>query len=150
MIRRWQVVLALLVAGAWWGPGVLPSDGANGDVIEVRSISGGGTTLHVKLLDAQSAAGNGVWIDVRDWPGRGSIEVSAIEAAGVVQLMASSAATKPTDATDGTKIGSDITTAGFTAVDLTCRWIKAKKSAADATPGNRLATVVVLIKSSLP
>ena len=112
---------------------------ANGDFITIDYDQ-----IRVKLLDAQVAADNGVWVEI---PGgytvktywASNLEEGAADA--TVDIMVSNAETKPADATDGT-IDLAMTTSTMAGTKQnTYRWIKAKK-ATGTTPA---ATTIILI-----
>lgn len=112
---------------------------ANGDWVEDGIIPGYGAYRLYRLLDAQAGAADGVWVDVRRFPGFKTVDVSGI-GTGTVQMRGSLEATKPADTTDASQIGSDITANGLNVYSSDVMWIKAKKSAA----GNSTATTVLL------
>jgi len=89
---------------------------------------------HIILADATDDTYTGTWIDVGEYQ-TACIHVVLTDT-GTVQVMgysgtAAGAGTKPADATDGTQIGSDITSTSVTSI-LTAlpRWLKTKVTAA--------------------
>jgi hypothetical protein len=85
-----------------------------------------------QLIDNAGATDSGVWVDFNQYR-TGSIDVTGTFVA-TLQLMGSNAQNIPSNVTDGNIIGSNITTAGLTAVTMPVRWIKVKVSA--YTSGN--------------
>lgn len=83
---------------------------------------------HIRLVDASDDTYTGTWVDCGDFQ-TGHIYVLLTDT-GTVQVMGSSAATRPTDATDGTQIGTDITATGFTSLTSLPRFLKTKVTAA--------------------
>lgn len=95
---------------------------ANGDTVERLAAF-----EHIKLIDAVTATTSGQWVDVGEYVAA-DIEVNLATSA-TVQVFGSSAAAKPANATDGTQIGSNITTDSFTALAALPRWLKIKVTA---------------------
>jgi len=95
---------------------------ANGEIVAKYKLA-----LHVKLLDAQVAATDGVWMDMGDYA-EGTFEVSGITVA-TVQLRGSNAAVRPVNTVHGTQLGTDITADSHRDVAILPRWLKARISA---------------------
>lgn len=87
----------------------------------------GFTLLEATLLNGVTATGNGEWFDVAGFHPC-SFQISGITVA-TVQFRGSNAPTKPADASDEFKLGSDVTADALVALDAPVRWIKAKVSA---------------------
>ena len=79
------------------------------------------------LQDAATATSNGVWVEAKKFLAS-SIHVTGITNA-TVQIYGANTRTKPADATDHIKIGSDITADGIVSIAYPVRWLKAKISA---------------------
>jgi hypothetical protein len=99
-----------------------------------------------KLLDAQSATSNGVWVEVPDGFVFRSFESTTLEEGAsdaTVDIMVSNDVAKPLDATDG-PVTVALDNVGPTlagAKTESYRWVKAKKTAG-TTP---VATTVIMV-----
>lgn len=115
---------------------------ANGDITEIDR-----NRFMVKLLDAQTNASNGVWVEVPpDFTFRSFVASSLEEGAtdATIDIMVSNDATKPADGTDGptsVQLTNASATAYAAAKTESYRWVKAKKTAG-TTP---IATTVMLV-----
>lgn len=108
---------------------------ANGDVImlDVHRTA-------YKLLDAQSADSNGVWVEIPAWFNIRTYWADAAEASAALQIMVSNAETKPADGDDGVVSTTlSASTLGAALVEG-FRWVKCKKTAG-GTPAP--STVIV-------
>ncbi len=101
----------------------------NGDVVGSNFDREG---IKFKLLDAQSATSNGVWVEVPRGFDNKTFESTSLEEGATdatVAVMVSSLAAKPSDATDGITLAT-LTTVVLGATDSAAwTWIKAKKTA---------------------
>ena len=79
------------------------------------------------LLDGVAATSNGTWVDVGAW-NRITVDIKGIGSA-TVQVMGSCEPTKPSDATDGRQIGSDITADSLVEITMKLKWLKVKVAA---------------------
>jgi hypothetical protein len=100
------------------------ADGANDGTVQVRFHHGENWIL---IDDEDGATNTGTWMDASEFSW-GSVEIIISDTA-TVQLMGLDIAAKPTDATDGRQIGSDITATQLYSLEHPPRWIKAKVSA---------------------
>lgn len=80
------------------------------------------------LLANQTTTGNGTWFDVAAWS-RITVDILGITT-GTVQIMGSCEPTKPLDATDGRKIGNDITANAIVEITAKVKWLKIKTTVA--------------------
>lgn len=79
------------------------------------------------LLNAVVATSTGSWIDVTAW-NRITVDIKGITTA-TCQIFGSCEPTKPTDATDGRQIGSNITADASSEITRKLKWLKVKVSA---------------------
>lgn len=78
------------------------------------------------MLDGATEETDTIWVS-NNFSTVASLEVSALNlSAFSLEIRGSNAADKPTPLVGGFQIGSDITTAGVTKIDLPCRWIGVK------------------------
>lgn len=79
------------------------------------------------LFDERTTTGSSEWVSTKLAKG-GSLEVilSGEEPTVSLALYGSNSIEQPKSSFDGTKIGSDISASGLTAVTMQCRWMKAK------------------------
>lgn len=86
----------------------------------------------ITLQNQAAATSNGVWYDITAWE-RVSVQVSGTFV-GTAQIFGWCGPTKLSDATDGVKLGSDISTPTIYEVHAKIKWVKVKISA--YTSGN--------------
>lgn len=80
-----------------------------------------------KMLDAATEVTDGVVWVTNDFSVVCSLEISAVNLSAFnLEVRGSNSEDKPAKDVDGFQIGSDITTAGVTKIDMPCRWIGVK------------------------
>lgn len=96
------------------------------------------SNMNALLIDTATDADQGVWINLTPFS-RLAIEVTGTAASFSVQLYGSNAANIPANSSDGSTIGSAITTKGISYVEMPCRYIKAH---ATAVSGGNLSVTI--------
>lgn len=102
---------------------------ANGDIVGSAFDRDG---IKFKLLDAQTASSSGVWVEIPRGFDNKTFESTTLEEGvtdATIDIMVSSLAAKPTDATDGITLATLTTTVLGASDSSAWTWVKAKKTA---------------------
>ena len=92
-----------------------------------------------------TAVDDGTWIACEQFNVPFSIDVQGILGADRVQIRVSNEETLPADAVHERQLGSDISADGVTEVTSPYKWIKVRKSVADASPGTTIVWLVAQV-----
>lgn len=109
---------------------------ANGDPLSTAKAKGlTQQGVGYKLLDGQSAVGDGPWVDVRAL-GPGSVHVFG-NLVGHIQIHVSNSDSAPLSTDEGVQLGADITTfPQMISIGMPVRWIKATIPTGGYTSGS--------------